>query len=152
MHYFRSRSCLIPSVKHLKSRFSSLPSFGLFCASTLVFVVISMGLLLILQFPPSRGIEVHLARVVPNSPLADPLVVRIEFAGLGLQPNLQLNSQPVTREGLGTVLKDSLKLRPDWVVYIKADPEVDWQHVVDAIDTGRNAHAKVVLLTMPGEQ
>jgi biopolymer transport protein ExbD len=136
-------------LKPLKPRFSSLPSFGLFCSSTVVFSVFSIGLILTLQFPPSRGIRVNLAQAVPNLHLAESLVVRIGFAGRGLQPNLHLNSQLVPWEKLGSTLQESLKLHPDWVVYVESDPDVDWQHVADVMDISRSAHAKVVLLTMP---
>jgi len=134
-------------LERLKPRFSSLPSFGLLCSSTAVFSAFSIGLILLLQFPSSRGIEVHLARTLPSLPLAEPLVVRIGFPGRGLQPNLHLNSQRVTWERSGSALQESLKLRRDWVVYVEADPDVDWQHVADVTDIIRDAHATVVLTT-----
>jgi biopolymer transport protein ExbD len=134
-------------LKRLKKRFSSLPPFGLFFSSTLIFSVFFIGLILTLQFSPSRGIRVHLARGVPSLLLAEPLVVRIGFSGRGVQPSLHLNSKLVSWENLDNALEESLKLRPDWVVYVDADPEVDWQRVSDVMDIIRNAHAQVVLLT-----
>ncbi len=79
--------------------------------------------------------------------LAEPLVVRIGFSGRSVQPSLHLNSKLVSWENLDNALEESLKLRPDWVVYVDADPEVDWQRVSDVMDIIRNAHAQVVLLT-----
>ena len=106
-----------------------------------------IGLILTLQFPPSIGIEVHLVRSVPNLLLTEPLVVRIGSTSPGQQPKLDLDSQPVSWERLGTTLRNSLKFRPNRVVYIEADPEVEWQCVADAIDISRSVDAQVVLLT-----
>lgn len=139
-------------MKRPKKRFSSPPSFGLFCSSTLIFSVFFIGLILTLQFSPSRGIRVHLARAVPSLLLAGPVVVRIGFSGRGVQPNLHLNSKLVSWENLDNALKESLELRPDWVVYVDADPEVDWQCVTDVMDIIRNAHAQVVLVTTLNSQ
>jgi biopolymer transport protein ExbD len=82
-------------------------------------------------------------------PLAEPLIVRIEFAGYGLQPNVRLNSQLVPCEQFASALQKSLKLRADWVVHIEADRDVNWQYVIDLMDAIRGDHAKVVLLTTP---
>jgi biopolymer transport protein ExbD len=136
-------------LRSFKTRFSSLPSFGLFCSLTLVFGVFFIGLILTLQFAPSRGIRVHLARSAPRLLFVEPLIVRMNSVGPGLPPKLYLNSQSVLWEMLVSSLQESLKLRPDWVVYVEADPEVDWQHIADVIDAGRNIHARVVLLTIP---
>ncbi len=84
--------------------------------------------------------------------LAGPVVVRIGFSGRGVQPNLHLNSKLVSWENLDNALKESLELRPDWVVYVDADPEVDWQCVTDVMDIIRNAHAQVVLVTTLNSQ
>ena len=136
-------------MKRLRPRFSSLPSFGLFCSSTLIFSVFFIGLILTLQFSPSQGIRVHLARAVPSLLLVEPLVARIGFSGRDLQPDLHLDSKVVSWENLYSALQESLKLRPDWVVYVEADPDVDWQRVSDVMDMIRNARAQVVLLTTP---
>ena len=84
--------------------------------------------------------------------LAEPLVVRIGFSGRSVQPSLHLNSKLVSWENLDNALEESLKLRPDWVVYVDADPEVDWQRVSDVMDIIRNAHAQIVLLTTLNSQ
>jgi biopolymer transport protein ExbD len=114
-----------------------------------VFSVFSSLLVFTLQFSPSRGIEIHLARALPNLPLAEPLVVGIGFVRTGSPPNLHLNSRLIAPEQLDSALRESLKIRPDWVVYVGADPDVDWQYVADIVDIIQSAHAKVVLLTIP---
>jgi len=111
--------------------------------------VFFIGLILTLQFSPSQGIRVHLARAVPSLLLVEPLVARIGFSGRDLQPDLHLDSKVVSWENLYSALQESLKLRPDWVVYVEADPDVDWQRVSDVMDMIRNARAQVVLLTTP---
>jgi biopolymer transport protein ExbD len=46
-------------------------------------------------------------------------------------------------------LKEELKRRPDWIVFVEADSELQWDVVANAVGIIRELHAKVVLLTPP---
>jgi biopolymer transport protein ExbD len=76
-----------------------------------------------------------------------PVLVRIEDVGAEVPPHLYLNSKPVSWGELADALRNQLKLRPDWVVYVEADEHVSWADVVNAMDIIRGTNAKVVLLT-----
>jgi biopolymer transport protein ExbD len=67
--------------------------------------------------------------------------------GADVPPHLYLNSAPVLWGELASALRNQLKLRPDWVVYIEADEHISWADVVNAMDIIRGTNAKVVLLT-----
>ena len=58
-----------------------------------------------------------------------------------------MNSKATSWNNLAGELKDQLKLRPDWVVYVQGDPNVAWANVVNVMDVAKGLHAKVVLLT-----
>ena len=83
-----------------------------------------------------------------TGPLSDPVVVQILDAGLGVTPELYVNSKPTSWNRLALDLKNELKLRPNWVVYVQADPVLPWADIVNAMDVAKGLHANVVLLTI----
>ena len=128
---------------------SALPHFGLFCATVLVFVVFVM-MILTDRIPP-KGIYVSLTVRQPepsdSRALVPPVLVRIQSNPDPLAPKVYVNSTAVEWDGLKEALKDELKLRPNWVVYVDGDSNLAWQYVMDVADVARELHAKVVLLT-----
>jgi biopolymer transport protein ExbD len=63
-------------------------------------------------------------------------------------PELYVNSKPTSWNKFGDDLKNELKLRPKWVVYVQADPNLPWADITSAIDVAKGLHADVVLLTI----
>ena len=130
-------------------RFSALPTYGLICATFFSFLLM-VFMLDRANRPVSRGIWVsvqqHPSETNDFVP-ATPLIVRLGFSGPGLPPRLYLNSNLVPPEKFESSLKDGLKRRPDWVVFVDADTEVPWAEVVNAMDTVQELHARVVLLS-----
>jgi biopolymer transport protein ExbD len=138
----------------LKLRLSRLPPFGLVYAVILAAALIPTFLIFLYAWGYDRrsvGIEVHLANLGPLKAAADswtkPLVVRIENASAGSPPRLYLNSKAIAWEALGPALKGELKSRPDWVIYVEADRDVNWGDAVNAMGIIRGVGANVVLLT-----
>ncbi len=83
-----------------------------------------------------------------SDPLSYPVVVQILNAGLGVTPELYINSKPTSWNRFAVDLKNELKLRPKWVVYVQADPILPWADIASAIDVAKGLHADVVLLTI----
>ena len=83
-----------------------------------------------------------------TDPLSDPVVVQILDAGLGVTPELYINSKPASWNRFADDLKNELKLRPKWVVYVQADPNLPWADILNAVDVAKGLHANVVLLTL----
>ena len=126
--------------------FAALPHFGLYCATVLGLVVFVM---MIMTTPyPSKGLYVSL-RVDPNARYdpTPPIIVTIRQDPATLYPNLFVNSKPVQWSGLQDALKNELKVRPTWVIYIDGDPNLPFAHVADAVEVAKELNAKVVLLT-----
>ena len=133
----------------LKREFSSPPAFALLAAPCLIFVIFIM---MILVAPyPQKGIYVHLLKpghtAEDNDPLIEPIVVRIVEPDPGIPPRLTITSQATTWNKLAGDLRDQLKLRPKWVVYVATDPDVAWGDTVRVIDVAKGLQASVVLLT-----
>jgi biopolymer transport protein ExbD len=133
----------------LRRQFSSPPAFALLAAPILVVLII---IFMVLSQPyPARGLYVRVLRPGPlaaTDPLSDPVIVQILDAGLGVTPELYINSNPTSWNRFADDLKNELKLRPTWVVYVQADPILPWADIVNAIDVAKGLHANVVLLTL----
>jgi len=140
-----------PSHRPLRHRFSSLPSFGVFWATILAIgAVLPMCVLQFALKSIPKGIFISLLKDGFQAPKADhlpaPILIRVKERA-GLPPTLYLNSKPVSWEGLHDALQAELARRPDWVVYIRGDENIQFQYVVSVMDTVRELHAKAVLLT-----
>jgi hypothetical protein len=77
-----------------------------------------------------------------------PLVVRIASSGTLDRPLLYVDSEPVPWKKFGGILRKELDRRPpNWPVYFKGDPNMDWRFSAEAIDAIQAERGKVVLLT-----
>jgi biopolymer transport protein ExbD len=133
----------------LRRPLSSPPAFALVVAPILM--ILMFIFMVFLQPYPSRGLYVKLLKPGPltaSDPLNEPVVVQILDAGVGMTPDVYINSQPTSWNKLADDLKNELKVRPKWVVYVQADPVLPWANVVNVIDIGKSLQAKVVLLTL----
>jgi biopolymer transport protein ExbD len=66
---------------------------------------------------------------------------------VGSKKRWTLQGKTIRRDELPTLLRDEFGRRPDWVVFIDADPDVAAADVITAIDLAQSVHAKVVLVT-----
>jgi biopolymer transport protein ExbD len=126
----------------LRPRISNLPTFGYLYVSA----IIPLAILMPLTLPAApQGIWVSL-RVPPREsrPQAwqSGLILRI-----GLDGKWYLNSEKVSPQDLSTVLVKNLSRRAERVVYLEADPDVEYQQVITATEAIKAVHVKVVLLT-----
>jgi biopolymer transport protein ExbD/TolR len=137
--------------KHRWLSFSGLPSFAL--AAAIVYFI-AFAIFLVLWAAGQRnpiGLGVHLLKPGPammnSEPLIEPMMLRLELTHADAPPKVYLQSKLVAWSSLDGALKDELKLRPERVVYVAADPDLSWTDVVNAIDLIRGAQAEAVLLT-----
>lgn len=71
----------------------------------------------------------------------DPIVVQLSSASDGGIPMLKINQDAIAWDALDARLTDLLRMRSEKVAFLKSDPEVDFQHVVDALDIAHHAGA-----------
>jgi biopolymer transport protein ExbD len=73
------------------------------------------------------------------------IVIDLRTVKDGPVPDIYLNSVKVTWDDLGANVQDELNTRPRSEVYIRAQDEVYWAYVAEAIDVVKGLGAKVVL-------
>jgi biopolymer transport protein TolR len=55
-----------------------------------------------------------------------------------------INTEKVDKQGLGPRLKEIYDPRPEKVIFVKGDPSVKYQDVIDAMDIARGSGVKVI--------
>lgn len=79
----------------------------------------------------------------PSEP-APRIVLEIDAAG-----NYFINTQPVPEDRLEARLEEIYTGRPDKILFVKADGEVEYQDVIAAMDAARGAGVKVLGAMLP---
>jgi len=87
----------------------------------------------------------------PNQPKTDTdrtVVVQV-LGGAGDKPKLKINQDDVSWEDLQTRLTDIFKTRAERVMFVKGDPDVEFQNVAQVIDIAHGTQVvdKVGLIT-----
>ena len=78
--------------------------------------------------------------VVPNNANSDQIVLEV-LPG----PEYSINQKiKVDKNGLGPELKRIYDPRPEKIIFVKGDPEVKFQDVIEAMDIARGAGVKVI--------
>jgi biopolymer transport protein TolR len=91
-----------------------------------------------------RGELAQIPQPTPESlaqPPESPIVIQLKDAGDGKPPELKINQEEITWDGLEARLKAIYKLREDRVAFVKGDPEVEFAYVAEAVDITHRAGA-----------
>ena len=130
------------------------PPFGLFCSMALSLLILVM-MVITGHEPAARGLRVYLPSNITEAKLSSPLqphvVVHIRASQPATPARVYVNGTLVDWKDLPDRLNELLKQQQDWVVYLDADPEVDWQSVIDGVNAISEVMAKPVLLTSPSK-
>jgi biopolymer transport protein ExbD len=132
----------------LRQRVSSFP----FPLTAVPILVLSIAAFMVFpSFYGPRGIYV---RVMPTgaseteAPSLEPIVIAVVFTKTDAVPTVYVNSNKTAWGELRNKLQSELEVLPaDSKVYIQADKDVFWQHVMYITDVAIQLHAEVVLLT-----
>jgi biopolymer transport protein ExbD len=122
----------------------ALPHWGIFCPAVLLilvsFFMIFAGQDLSYGLPIELKTQYSLLRQKssPQETLGVYLAVGEKY---------YLNGQLVSREGLGTKLKEELNRRADWTVYFEADHDTLYMNAIYAMDTIQGMGGKLVWIT-----
>jgi biopolymer transport protein TolR len=88
----------------------------------------------------------------PNSPPPPTGQDRTVVIVIDKDKSMKLNQDPITEGQLGDRLMDVFKTRAERVVFVKGDPDLDFQTVAHAIDIAKGANMdKVGLMTPKAE-
>ena len=107
-------------------------------------VLLVLLIIFMLIVPSSRkAIDVQLPDPTPSTAPANANVDQIVLEVLP-KGQFSINKQPVTRDRLGARLKEIYDPRPDKIIFVKGDPTVTYQDVINAMDVARGAGVKVI--------
>jgi len=90
------------------------------------------------------GEQTQIPQPSPNNMALKPeatIVIQLKDAGGNKPPELKINQEPVTWEGLEARLREVYKQREDRVAFVKGDPEVEFEYVAQAVDITHHAGA-----------
>ena len=85
----------------------------------------------------------------PNAPPPDPRQDRTVVIVIEKDKSMKLNQDPVLEADLGKRLEDIFKTRAERVVFVKGDPDLEFQYVAHAIDIAKGAGIDKVGLMTP---
>jgi biopolymer transport protein ExbD len=78
------------------------------------------------------------------------VVIQVEKDGSpAAKPRLKINQEDTTEDKLGARLEEIFKTRAERVVFVKGDPDVEFQYVARAIDIAKGAGLDKVGLMTP---
>jgi len=85
----------------------------------------------------------------PNQPPPNPNQDRTVVIVINKDHSLMLNQEPTDENRLGPRLEEVFKTRAERVVFVKADPDLEFQAVAKAIDIAKGAGIDKVGLMTP---
>lgn len=128
-------------------RISSLPAYG-YCAVMVLSLAGPFFWVIHTRLSP-RGIWIltpsWTLQAAMYYPAQAPLIVRIDREG-----RWYLNETPTSPEMLKAALTAEFSRRPDWVVYLDADPDIEVQTAASAMDIIQGQHGRVVIAAPAG--
>jgi biopolymer transport protein TolR len=122
------------------SNINMTPMIDVLLVLIIIFMVITpltpKGLETLIPQPPPPG----------TPPAADTRTVVIV---INKDKSMMINQEPTTPEALGPRLEEIFKTRAERVVFVKGDPDLEFQYVARAIDTAHGAGIDKVGLMTP---
>ena len=73
--------------------------------------------------------------------LPPPIVIQLKDVGESKRPVLKINQEEISWDALEPRLTAAFKFRVDRVAFVKADPEIDFEYVAQAVDITHHAGA-----------
>ena len=73
--------------------------------------------------------------------LPPPIVIQLKDAGESKRPVLEINQEEISWDTLEPQLMAAFKFRVDRVAFVKADPDVDFEYVAQAVDITHHSGA-----------
>jgi biopolymer transport protein TolR len=110
-------------------------------------VLLVLLIIFMMVIPMSRkAVDLQLPDPTPDDSNSGPPPSQIVLEVLPGN-TFKINSQPVTRAELGKKLKEIYDPRPDKIIFVKGDPAVKYQDVIEAMDVARGSGVKVIAAT-----
>jgi biopolymer transport protein TolR len=82
-----------------------------------------------------------------SEPPSAQIILQIERGGV-----YKINTLQVSKAQLQQKLNEIYRDRPQKIIFVKADPDVIYQDVIDAMDSARGAGVKVIGAVLPDQE
>jgi biopolymer transport protein ExbD len=119
-----------------------------------VLLVLLIIFMVIVPVTP-RGLDALVPQPPKNPNQSQPndrtIVVQVQ-SGAGGVPNYMINETPVAKNDLETKLNEIFSTRAEKVMFVKGDPNLDFQAVAGVIDTGHAVGVDHIGLVTPKMQ
>ncbi len=110
-------------------------------------LLVLLVIFIIAQQVMMKSIDIQLPKDLPPNQQAqqdpDNIILEIDPG------SYKVNTKPLTREQLAPFLTQIYTGRPKKVIFVKADGQVTYQTVIDAMDIARGAGVKVIGQVLP---
>jgi biopolymer transport protein TolR len=128
----------------VKSDINMTPMIDVLLVLIIIFMVIT-------PLTP-HGLEALVPQPPPPGAKADQSDTRTVVISIAKDHSLMINQETTTEQALGPRLEEIFKTRAERVVFVKGDPDLEYQFVARAIDTAHGAGIdKVGLMTAKTE-
>jgi biopolymer transport protein TolR len=104
-------------------------------------LLVLLVIFIIIQPMLQKSIDVQIPEKEQQKATQPAPQIVLEIAADGA---LAINTQPVAANNLETRLREIYSNRPDKVLFVKADGQVQYQTVIEAMDAARGAGVKVL--------
>ena len=95
-----------------------------------------------------KGLDALVPQPPPPGAESDPSNVRTVVIVIARDGSIQINQDPVEEARLGSRLEEIFKTRAERVVFVKGDPDLEFQRIARAIDIAKGAGLdKIGLMT-----
>ncbi len=124
----------------IKSDINMTPMIDVLLVLIIIFMVIT-------PLTP-HGLEALVPQPPPPGAQANQDNARTVVIVINKDLSMQINQEPTNWQTMGTRLQDIFKTRAERVVFVKGDPDIDFQNVARAIDIAKGAGIdKIGLMT-----
>ena len=108
-------------------------------------VLLVLIIIFIMIQPHEQGLpsEVPQNSPTPQKPAPEEKMIVLEIADANGKPVIRINTKEVSREKLESTLREIFISRPDKVMFVKGDPQLDFLTVADVIDITRAADPQI---------
>ena len=96
-----------------------------------------------------KGLETLVPQPAPPNAKQDAADTRSVVISINRDRSILINQEPSDEEKLGPRLEEIFKTRAERVVFVKGDPEIEFQYVARAIDIAKGAGIDKVGLMTP---
>lgn len=110
-------------------------------------VLLVLLIIFMMVIPMSRkAVDLQLPDPTPDDTNSGPPPSQIVLEVLPGN-TFKINSQPVAKAELAKKIKEIYDPRPDKIIFVKGDPAVKYQDVIEAMDVARGSGVKVIAAT-----